>query len=60
VRVLQRCSGSFARQARTTRSSASGASGEISEIGRGSSFMTAEMSEAWLSPENARFPVAIS
>ncbi len=32
----------------------------IAEIGAGSSFMIAEIKDAWLDPENAFFPVAIS
>ncbi len=56
----QRSSGSFARQRLTTRSSGGGVVGAIAEIGAGSSFMIEEISEAWLAPENAFFPVAIS
>ena len=56
----QRSSGSFARQRLTTRSSAGGVIGDTAEIGAGSSFMIDEMSEAWLAPENAFLPVAIS
>ena len=47
-------------RSRTTRSSAGGDIGWTVEIGGGSSCMIAEISEAWLVPENALLPVAIS
>src|SRR3989442_1602119 len=55
-----RSSGSFSRQVFTSRSSAGGAIGDTSEIDFGSSRRIAETSEAWLEPENAFRPVAIS
>ena len=58
--VCQRSSESLARHVLTTRSSAGGDIAWIVEIGDGSSFMIAEMSEAWLMPEKALRPVAIS
>ncbi len=42
------------------RSSAGGVIGWTVAIGAGSSFMIDEISEAWLDPENAFRPVAIS
>ena len=56
----QRSSGSFARQRWTIRSRPGGVRGWISEIGRGCSFKTEAISEAWLFPSNALRPVAIS
>ena len=44
----------------TTRSSAGGVIGATAEMGAGSSFMIDEISDAWLAPENAFLPVAIS
>lgn len=58
--VWKRSSGSFARQVRTTRSNAGGVIGWIVETGVGSSFMMFEINDAWLVPENAFRPVAIS
>jgi hypothetical protein len=58
--LCHRSSGSFARQVLTTRSSAGGEIGRTAEIGAGSSFMIDEMSEAWVLPSKAFFPVAIS
>jgi len=58
--LCQRSSGSFARQVATTRSSAAGDIGWTCEIGAGSSFMIAEISDAWLVPEKAFLPVTIS
>ena len=46
--LCQRSSGSFARHVRTTRSRAAGVAGSAAEIGAGSSFRIAAMSEAWL------------
>src|ERR1700693_1085756 len=56
----QRSSGSFARHLRTTRSSPGGVVGWIEEIAAGSLVMIAEISDAWLAPENAFVPVATS
>src|SRR5262249_37392137 len=56
----QRSSGSFARHVFTTRSSAGGDIGCTVEIAGGSAVMIEEISEAWLAPENAFLPVAIS
>ena len=58
--VWKRSSGSLARHVLTTRFSAGGIIGEISEIAGGSSRRIAPMSEAWLVPEKAFLPVAIS
>ena len=58
--VWKRSSGSFARQVLTTRSSAGGIIGWSIAMGAGSSFMMAEIKDAWLEPENAFLPVAIS
>ena len=58
--VWKRSSGSLARQVLTTRFKAGGDIGETSVIGAGSSRRIEPMSEAWLFPENAFFPVAIS
>ena len=58
--VWKRSSGSLARQVLTTRSTVAGVIGAIVEIGAGSSFMIEEMSDAWLVPEKAFLPVAIS
>ena len=58
--LCQRSSGSFARQVFTTRSRAGGDIGWTVEIGAGSSFMIEEISDAWLVPEKAFLPVAIS
>jgi hypothetical protein len=55
-----RASGSLATQMRTTRSRACGEAGCSEEIGDGSADMMALIREAWLAPENAFFPVAIS
>ena len=56
----QRSSRSFARHVFTTRSSAGGVIGATAEIADGSEDMIDEISEAWLAPENAFLPVAIS
>jgi hypothetical protein len=58
--VCQRSSGSFARHVRTTRSNAGGVIGVTVDTAGGSDPMIEEMREAWLLPENAFFPVAIS
>src|ERR1700693_802174 len=58
--VWKRSSASLARQVLTTRSSAGGVIGWSAAIGAGSSFMIAEISDAWLAPEKAFRPVAIS
>ena len=58
--VWSRSSGSLARQPRTTRSSPGGLIGDTCEIGAGSVAMIDEINEAWLFPENALRPVAIS
>jgi len=58
--VWMRSCGSFVRQARTTCSSAGGASGAARAIGTGSLPMIDPISDAWVLPSNARFPVAIS
>src|SRR5437870_11337605 len=58
--VWKRSSGSLARQVRTTRSSAGGVIGWSVAIGAGSSFMIDEIKDAWLDPEKAFRPVAIS
>ena len=53
-------SGSLARQTLTTRSRAGGVIGWIVEIAGGSEDMMEEIRLAWLLPENAFLPVAIS
>jgi len=58
--VWNRSSGSLARQVLTTRSSAGDVIGWSVVMGAGSSLMTAEISDAWLAPEKALRPVAIS
>src|SRR5262245_59557679 len=58
--LCHRSSGSLARHFRATWSSVGGESGETDVIGAGSSFMIAEINDAWEAPENAFFPVAIS
>ena len=58
--LCQRSSGSLARHVVTIRSSAGGVSGWRVEGEAGSELMIAEISEAWLVPENAFFPVVIS
>jgi hypothetical protein len=45
---------------RTRRSKAGGVIGASIEIAAGSELMIEEISDAWLRPENAFFPVAIS
>src|SRR5262245_7188002 len=58
--LCQRSSGSFAMQVFTTRSKAGGDMGCTVDIDGGSEVMIEEINEAWLVPENAFFPVAIS
>src|SRR6266498_2477162 len=58
--VCQRSSGSFARQVLTTRSNAGGVVATTVDAGAGSDVMIEEIRDAWLRPENAFFPVAIS
>jgi hypothetical protein len=58
--VWNRSSGSLARQVFTTRSSAGGVIGWIEEMASGCVWMIAAMSDAWLLPENAFLPVAVS
>ena len=58
--VWNRSSGSFERHVLTTRSSAGGVMGWTAEIGCGSVCRIAPIRDAWLTPENAFFPVAIS
>src|SRR5215813_9459368 len=58
--LCQRSSGSLARQFFTIRSSAGGVIGAIEEREGGSEDMIEEISEAWLAPAKAFFPVAIS
>ena len=58
--VWKRSSGSFARHVLTTRSSAGGIIGAASAIDGGSSRRIEPISDAWLLPENAFLPVAIS
>ena len=58
--LCQRSSASLARQVLTTRSSVGGVIGWIEEIGAGSADMIAEINDAWLAPEKAFLPVAIS
>ena len=42
------------------RSREAGVAGSAAEIGGGFSFMIDEINDAWLAPENAFLPVAIS
>ncbi len=58
--LCHRSSGSLARQVLTIRSKAGGAIGETWVMGSGWLDMIAEISDAWLVPENAFLPVAIS
>ena len=58
--VWNRSSGSLARQVLTTRLNDGGVIGAISEIAGGSARMIAEIKDAWLVPEKAFRPVAIS
>ena len=58
--VWKRSSGSLARQVLTTRSRAGGAIGWTVEIGGGSEPIIEVISDAWLVPEKAFLPVAIS
>ncbi len=58
--VCQRSSGSLARHVLTTRSSAGGVIGAAVEIGGGSAERIDAISDAWLFPEKAFCPVAIS
>src|SRR5580765_1894499 len=58
--LCHRSSGSLARQVFTTRSRAGGVIGATAESEGGSEDMIEEISEAWLAPANAFFPVAIS
>src|SRR5262249_41434693 len=58
--LCQRSSGSFARQVFTTRSRAGGVIGASDERDAGSDDMIEEISDAWLAPEKAFFPVTIS
>ncbi len=58
--VCQRSSGSLARQVLTTLSNAGGVIGATVDTGGGSVPMIDEINDAWLLPENAFFPVAIS
>src|SRR5262244_2208202 len=58
--LCQRSSGSLARQVRTIRSRAGGVIGASVDSGAGSADIIEEMSEAWLAPEKAFFPVTIS
>ena len=56
----QRSAGSLARHALTSRSKAGGLSGWSEETGGGSEFRIDAMSPAWLEPEKALRPAAIS
>src|SRR5690242_15805059 len=58
--LCQRSSGSLARQVFTTRSRAGGVIGCTMDRAGGSEDMIEEINEAWLAPEKAFFPVAIS
>ncbi len=58
--LCQRSSGSFARQVLTIRSRTAGEEGSTVETGGGSVCRIAPIRDAWLAPENALLPVAIS
>src|SRR5215472_13456393 len=58
--LCHRSSGSLARHVFTSRLRAGGDIGWKVEMGAGSEDMIAVMREAWLAPEKAFFPVAIS
>src|SRR5450759_1773523 len=58
--ACHRSAGSLAREVRIRPSSAGGLIGCREETGGGSEVRIAEMSDAWLVPENAFLPVAIS